>query len=200
MTKKTIAISLSSLIAGIVIGIYLFFPWVKIAEAFYYAAANKAARNGVYMTVNAIDCAGWIKKEFSYRGISAETPAARVNVSEIKVTPKITSLLGGRKQLNMAIGSGTFIPAIGESIGWTSGAAAVSFEGREIGVSDLSLAGDISVAGRAAIDASKNIPQLKDTDLLIRAPEKFDTLFSFVRMAKIVPVEKVKDGEWRIRK
>ena len=85
-------------LAGLILGIVIFFPWDALAPALFAFAAKEAASRGVYVTASSSETSGLVKKNFSYKGVNADLPVARARLSELSVEPDIlSSLLSGEK-------------------------------------------------------------------------------------------------------
>ena len=97
-------------IAGLIIGIVIFFPWDALAPALFAFAAREAASRGVYVTASSSETSGLVKKNFSYKGVNADLPVARARLSEVSVEPDIlSSLLSGEKSARLTFGRGSIV-------------------------------------------------------------------------------------------
>ena len=69
-------------LAGLIIGIAIFFPWDALGSSLFAFAAKEAASRGVYVTASSSEVSGLFKKNFSYKGVNADLPVARASLRE----------------------------------------------------------------------------------------------------------------------
>ena len=184
-------------IAGLIIGIVIFFPWDALAPALFAFAAREAASRGVYITASSSETSGLVKKNFSYKGVNADLPVARARLSELSVEPDIlSSLLSGEKSARLTFGRGSIVPVTRQPLEWNSGSAELRVTRDSVIVENISFTGPAAISGSAEISTSAM--RLVRARLLVKAPPELDRMFEMLRMAKILPLEKIKEGEWRI--
>ena len=113
-------------LAGLIIGIAIFFPWDALGSSLFAFAAKEAASRGVYVTASSSEVSGFFKKTFSYKGVNADLPVARASLREVSVEPDIlSSLLSGEKSARLTFGRGSLVPVTRQPIEWNSGSASV---------------------------------------------------------------------------
>ena len=184
-------------LAGLIIGIVIFFPWDALAPALFAFAAREAASRGVYVTASSSETSDLVKKNFSYKGVNADLPVARARLSELSVEPDIfSSLLSGEKSARLTFGRGSIVPVTRQPLEWNSGSAELRVTRDSVIVEDISFTGPTAISGSAEISTSAM--RLVRARLLVKAPPELDRMFEMLRMTKILPLEKIKDGEWRI--
>ena len=186
-------------LAGLIIGIAIFFPWDALGSSLFAFAAKEAASRGVYVTASSSEVSGVFKKNFSYKGVNADLPVARASLREVSVEPDIlSSLLSGEKSARLTFGRGSLVPVTRQPIEWNSGSASVRVTENTIIVEDISFTGPTSVSGSAEI--SPSAMRLVRARLLVKAPPELDRMFEMLRMTNMLPLKKVKEGEWRIER
>ena len=186
-------------LAGLIIGIAIFFPWNALGSSLFAFAAKEAASRGVYVTASSSEVSGFFKKNFSYKGVNADRPVARASLREVSVEPDIlSSLLSGEKSARLTFGRGSIVPVTRQPIEWNSGSASVRVTENTIIVEDISFTGPTSISGSAEI--SPSAMRLVRARLLVKAPPELDRMFEMLRMTNMLPLKKVKEGEWRIER
>lgn len=186
-------------LAGLIIGIAIFFPWNALGSSLFAFAAKEAASRGVYVTASSSEVSGLFKKNFSYKGVNADLPVARASLREVSVEPDIlSSLLSGEKSARLTFGRGSLVPVTRQPIEWNSGSASVRVTENTIIVEDISFTGPTSISGSAEI--SPSAMRLVRARLLVKAPPELDRMFEMLRMTNMLPLKKVKEGEWRIER
>lgn len=186
-------------LAGLIIGIAIFFPWDALGASLFAFAAKEAASRGVYVTASSSEVSGLFKKNFSYKGVNADLPVARASLREVSVEPDIlSSLLSGEKSARLTFGRGSLVPVTRQPIEWNSGSASVRVTENTIIVEDISFTGPTSISGSAEI--SPSAMRLVRARLLVKAPPELDRMFEMLRMTNMLPLKKVKEGEWRIER
>ena len=186
-------------LAGLIIGIAIFFPWDALGSSLFAFAAKEAASRGVYVTASSSEVSGLFKKNFSYKGVNADLPVARASLRDVSVEPDIlSSLLSGEKSARLTFGRGSLVPVTRQPIEWNSGSASVRVTENTIIVEDISFTGPTSVSGSAEI--SPSAMRLVRARLLVKAPPELDRMFEMLRMTNMLPLKKVKEGEWRIER
>lgn len=186
-------------LAGLIIGIAIFFPWDALGSSLFSFAAKEAASRGVYVTASSSEVSGLFKKNFSYKGVNADLPVARASLREVSVEPDIlSSLLSGEKSARLTFGRGSLVPVTRQPVEWNSGSASVRVTENTIIVEDISFTGPTSVSGSAEI--SPSAMRLVRARLLVKAPPELDRMFEMLRMTNMLPLKKVKEGEWRIER
>ena len=186
-------------LAGLIIGIAIFFPWDALGSSLFAFAAKEAASRGVYVTASSSEVSGLFKKNFSYKGVNADLPVARASLREVSVEPDIlSSLLSGEKSARLTFGRGSLVPVTRQPIEWNSGSASVRVTENTIIVEDISFTGPSSIPGSPEI--SPSAMRLVRARLLVKAPPELDRMFEMLRMTNMLPLKKVKEGEWRIER
>lgn len=186
-------------LAGLIIGIAIFFPWNALGSSLFAFAAKEAASRGVYVTASSSEVSGLFKKNFSYKGVNADLPVARASLREVSVEPDIlSSLLSGEKSARLTFGRGSLVPVTRQPVEWNSGSASVRVTENTIIVEDISFTGPTSISGSAEI--SPSAMRLVRARLLVKAPPELDRMFEMLRMTNMLPLKKVKEGEWRIER
>ena len=196
--KKNLLRAVAAL-AGLIIGIAIFFPWDALGSSLFAFAAKEAASRGVYVTASSSEVSGLFKKNFSYKGVNADLPVARASLREVSVEPDIlSSLLSGEKSARLTFGRGSLVPVTRQPVEWNSGSASVRVTENTIIVEDISFTGPTSISGSAEI--SPSAMRLVRARLLVKAPPELDRMFEMLRMTNMLPLKKVKEGEWRIER
>ena len=196
--KKTL-LRIAAALAGLALGIIIFFPWNSLGSSLFAFAAKEAASRGVYVTASSSETSGLFKKTFSYRGVTADLPAARASLREVSVEPEIlSSLLSGEKSARLTFGRGSVVPVTRQPIEWNSGSADVRVTENTVIVENISFTGPTSISGSAEI--SPSAMRLVRARLLVKAPPELDRMFEMLRMTNMLPLRKVKEGEWRIER
>lgn len=186
-------------LAGLIIGIAIFFPWDALGSSLFAFAAKEAASRGVYVMASSSEVSGLFKKNFSYKGVNADLPVARASLREVSVEPDIlSSLLSGEKSARLTFGRGSIVPVTRQPIEWNSGSASVRVTENTIIVEDISFTGPTSISGSAEI--SPSAIRLVRARLRVKAPPELDRMFEMLRMTNMLPLKKVKEGEWRIER
>lgn len=186
-------------LAGLIIGIAIFFPWDALGSSLFAFAAKEVASRGVYVTASSSEVSGLFKKNFSYKGVNADLPVARASLREVSVEPDIlSSLLSGEKSARLTFGRGSLVPVTRQPVEWNSGSAFVRVTENTIIVEDISFTGPTSISGSAEI--SPSAMRLVRARLLVKAPPELDRMFEMLRMTNMLPLKKVKEGEWRIER
>lgn len=186
-------------LAGLIIGIAIFFPWNALGSSLFAFAAKEAASRGVYVTASSSEVSGLFKKNFSYKGVNADLPVARASLRDVSVEPDIlSSLLSGEKSARLTFGRGSLVPVTRQPVEWNSGSASVRVTENTIIVEDISFTGPTSISGSAEI--SPSAMRLVRARLLVKAPPELDRMFEMLRMTNMLPLKKVKEGEWRIER
>ena len=186
-------------LAGLIIGIAIFFPWDALGSSLFAFAAKEAASRGVYVTASSSEVSGLFKKNFAYKGVNADLPVARASLREVSVEPDIlSSLLSGEKSARLTFGRGSLVPVTRQPVEWNSGSASVRVTENTIIVEDISFTGPTSVSGSAEI--SPSAMRLVRARLLVKTPPELDRMFEMLRMTNMLPLKKVKEGEWRIER
>ena len=135
-------------LAGLIIGIAIFFPWNALGSSLFAFAAKEAASRGVYVTASSSEVSGLFKKNFSYKGVNADLPVARASLREVSVEPDIlSSLLSGEKSARLTFGRGSLVPVTRQPIEWNSGSASVRVTENTVIVEDISFTGPTSISG-----------------------------------------------------
>ena len=189
-------------LAGLIIGIAIFFPWDALGSSLFAFAAKEAASRGVYVTASSSEVSGLFKKPFSYKGVNADLPVARASLREVSVEPDIlSSLLSGEKSARLTFGRGSLVPVTRQPVEWNSGSVSVRVTENTIIVEDISFTGPTSISGSAEI-ARRLAARLADDGevFLVKAPPELDRMFEMLRMTNMLPLKKIKEGEWRIER
>lgn len=185
--------------AGLLCGVMLFFPWNSVADTAAAVLTKTAAGRGVYVTVDSTSAYGVFSKSFSYGGVGIDLPMAKVNLREVTVTPSIlSSLFSGEKRARLTFGRGSVLPVTRQELAWNSGSADVTVTDRSFLLENISFAGKTAVTGYAEI--SRANLKLTKARLLVKVPEELDRMLELARMANMLPLTKIKNGEWRIER
>ena len=196
--KKNILRAAAAL-AGLITGIIIFFPWNMLASSIFAFAAKEAASRGVYLAASSSETSGIFEKTFIFRGVTADLPVARASLREVGVAPDIpASLLSGEKRARLTFGRGSVVPVTRQTIEWNSGSAGVRVTADRVIIEDVSFTGPTSVSGSAEISISAM--RFERARLLVKAPPELDRMFEMLRMTNMLPLKKVKEGEWRIER
>lgn len=196
--KKNL-LRIAAALAGIIIGIIIFFPWSALAPSLFSLAAKEAASRGIYVTASSSETSGFFKKTFLFRGVNADMPVARASMREVGVEPDILQwLLSGEKSARLTFGRGAVVPVTRQPIEWNSGSVEVRVASDTVILENMSFTGPTSISGSAEI----SLPAMRfvRARLLVKAPPELDRMFEMLRMTNMLPLKKVKEGEWRIER
>lgn len=186
-------------IAGLIVGIFIFFPWRTLGSSLFALAAREAASRGVYLTASSSDVSGIFSKTFSYSGVGADLPAARLSVRELSVAPDIlSSLFSEEKSARLTVGRGSLVPVTRQAVEWNRGEADVRVTPRAVILDNISFTGPSSISGSAEI--SLGSMRIARARLLVRVPPELDRMLEMLKTANMLPLKKIKDGEWRIER
>lgn len=185
--------------AGLIIGIFIFFPWNTLGSALLSIAAGEAASRGIFLTASSSEVSGVLSKTFFYRGITADLPAARVTVSGAGIEPALlSSLTSGGAKAHITFGRGSVVPVTRQAIEWDGGEADVFVTQESVAVSGISFTGPTSLSG--SLEIRRASMTLAACRLTVKAPPELDGMFEMLRMANLLPLKKIKEGEWRIER
>ena len=199
MTIRKYLLGALAVTLGLLMGVTLFFPWDSVASSLFLTVADKAASRGIYVTASSAGSQGIFKKSFIYRGLNADLPMAKANLTEVTVTPDIiSSMTTDVKRARVTFGKGSIIPVTRQSIGWNSGSAYVAASKNQIILEDISFSGPATITGSAEVSISPL--KLTHARLLVKVPKELDIMFNMLKMTNILPLKKVRDGEWRIER
>ncbi len=184
---------------GFILGIVLFFPWQSIGDYVMSRGLAVAAENGIYATVEGCDAEGLIDKEFVYQSITADFPVFRFSVGEIRVNPAfISSILSRKFSCSVKLGRGEIMPVTRQKLEWTSASAAIFVEKEFISVRDIAFFGNFSARG--FFEISRETGQILRANMVLHLPEDMDRAFEMLSRSGMVPLTKIKTGEWKVER
>ena len=186
------------LIAGLAIGFYCCFPWDSIAENAFSKAVIRVSEKGIYLTKSSTDTSGIVDKTFTYNGVTAELPFAKLKINNLSVTPKTFSFMSDSKEAHVTLRNVILVAITRHEFSLRSARADVTYNENNVKLENIAVSGDISVRGSAEIDMTEK--KLVKAALIVNAPPVFDRVMNMARLARIAPMQKIKDGEWRITK
>ncbi|MDO5114975.1 MAG: type II secretion system protein GspN [Synergistaceae bacterium] len=196
--KKFIRYSLAALL-GLICGLLLFFPWTTLAGTISSLAATAAAENGIYLTVGSSRAEGILFKKFSYSAINADFPVLRGSLRELTVAPSfISSLFSDEKSARLTFGRGSVVPVTRQELNWNAGAADVILKAESLLVENISFTGESSLSGFAEL--SRSDFRIIRANLLVKVPAELDRMLEMMQKTNMIPLTKVKSGEWRIER
>ena len=198
--KKLSAWKLTLLgIAGFALGAVLFLPWDALCGYVMSKGLSVAAENGIYGVVQDNYTEGLLDKEFIYRGVQADFPVFRFSSREIRVNPAVIStIFKAAPTASLTFGRGEIVPVTRQKLEWNSGSANVSLKGGVISVSDIEFAGKFSARG--FVDISAETGKISRANLTLKVPEDLDRAMKMLGTSGMLPVSKLRAGEWKVEK
>ncbi|MEG1912637.1 MAG: type II secretion system protein GspN [Cloacibacillus sp.] len=192
--KKILAV-----VAGLLAALLLFFPWDTLASFVFAAGARVAAENGIYATAASSETSGIFSKSFTYGGLKADFPVFRVTTRELTVTPNIiSSVFSATKSCSISTGKGSIIPVTRQAMEWNSGAADISVTAESIIIQNIAFTGKTSISG--FVEISRATSKMTRAKVLLKVPQELDRMLNIVGMTGMLPLSRIKDGEWRIER
>jgi hypothetical protein len=188
----------AALFAGLITGLFIFFPWNAAATFAVNGAMDKAARSGIYITAGDRYIEGATSKTVVLRSVKADFPVFSVSLSELRITPSLLTLLFGGARFDVKTGRGALVPMMGEKLEWMSSEAAVAENGGNLSVSDIKMTGKLSASGFLELSPEKG--KITKADLKIKSPPEADMMFRMAAASGLIPISSAKPGEWRIER
>lgn len=184
---------------GLIIGIFLFFPWNTLAATILAAGSRAASANGIFLTAVSSEASGVFSKHFIYGGVKADFPIFRFTAREITVSPNIlSSVFTSAKSGRVSISRGSVIPVTRQALEWNEGTADFSVKKDSILIENISFSGKTSVTG--FMEISRATAKITRARMLIKVPPELDRMLNMVSMTGMIPLSKIKNGEWRIER
>ena len=184
---------------GFIAAGFLFFPWNAIGDYLMARGLTAAAKNGIYAAVAANSAQGVIDKEFVYQKVTADFPVFRFSASQMIVNPgMIRTIATAKPSCKIQLGRGEIIPVTRQKLEWVSGAADISVSGGIIYVSNIDFKGKFSANGFLEISAETG--KMSRANMTLRVPQEMDRAFEMLGSSGMVPITKVKAGEWKVER
>ncbi|MDD7648590.1 type II secretion system protein GspN [Cloacibacillus porcorum] len=196
--KKTLR-GAAAVIAGLFCGLLVFFPWSSLAGTSASMAMSAAAENGIFLTVASSGVSGLFSKSFIYNGVNADFPVFRFSAGEVTFTPSIiSSLFSQTKSCRLEMGRGSLVPVTRQALEWNGGTADISLTPQSLMIENIAFTGKTSVTGFAEL--SRETGKLTRAKMLLKVPAELDRALEMAGKMGMVPLTKVKSGEWRIER
>ena len=190
---KRLLIKALVLTAGIIMGLLLFFPWNNASETLLSVASRVMADNGIFVTVKDSEVSGIFSKNFTYRGINADFPVFRITLREATLTPSIiSSLFSGKRSW------GSLVPVTRQPLEWNSGEAELTLTQEGLLLEDISFTGKTSITG--FMEISRVTMKIARAKLLLKVQPELDRVLEMISRTGMLPLSKIKNGEWRIER
>lgn len=186
-------------VVGFIIGVLIFFPWQSLGDYIMSRGLAVAAENGIYASVEDSYTEGVIDKVIVYRRVTADFPVFRLSAGEISINPAfISSLLTGKLSCSIKLGRGEIMPVTRQKLEWSSGSASISVEKEIISVRDIEFLGKFSARG--FFEISTQTGRIARANMVLHIPQEMDRAFEMLGKSGMVPVNKVKSGEWKVER
>ena len=196
---KRLLIKALVLTAGIIMGLLLFFPWNNASETLLSVASRVMADNGIFVTVKDSEVSGVFSKNFTYRGINADFPVFRITLREATLTPSIiSSLFSGKRSCHITVGRGSLVPVTRQPLEWNSGEAELTLTQEGLLLEDISFTGKTSITG--FMEISRVTMKIARAKLLLKVQPELDRVLEMISRTGMLPLSKIKNGEWRIER
>lgn len=196
--SSVVKIALSCL-AGLAVGMLVFFPWRSVGD---YAAAKglaTAASNGVYASIQSYSSDGLFDKQFMYRGVIADFPVFRFSAGDVVVDPlMLRSILKFTPTCTVKLGKGEIIPLTRQKLAWKSGSMNVALGKDTVSITEIWLTGDFSARG--FLEVSKETGKIARANLTLKVPADMDRALEIFGSNGILPLTKIRDGEWKVER
>lgn len=198
--KKFGALKLTLIgILGFAIGAVFFFPWNAVCDYVMAKGLSVAAENGIYGTVQDNYTEGFLDREFVYRGVQADFPVFRLTSREIHVNPAVFStIFKAAPTASLTFGRGEITPVTRQKLEWNSGAANVSVKSGIMSVRDIEFTGKFSARG--FVEFSAETGKISRANLTLKVPEDMDRAIQMLGTTGMLPVSKIRSGEWKVEK
>ncbi|MDL2297554.1 hypothetical protein LJC40_00205 [Synergistaceae bacterium OttesenSCG-928-D05] len=183
---------------GLILGLLLFLPWQAIGDYAIEKGLTRAAEKNIYATVNSHTVEGVFNKVFVLRGIRVDYPVFSITLRELRIDPHMLGLLSASQEVDLVIGRGELIPVTRQSLEWNSGTAKVTRRGEIISFNEVDIKGAFSAKGSLAFSTATG--KLTSGALTLTVPVTMDRALQMVSGSGLVPLRKIKDGEWRIER
>lgn len=185
-------------VAGLLLGFYISLPWGAVGDYAVATILNKAAGNRVYATVANHSVEGFFSKTLVMCGIRVDYPVASITLRELCVTPHLLSLLLSAQTVDLTLGRAELTFVTRQSLEWNSGTAKITKRGDVVAFEEIDIRGAFSVTG--SLDFSTATGQLGAANLTVILPETMDRALQMLSGSGLLPLRKVKNGEWRIER
>jgi len=186
-------------LAGLAAGIILFAPWDSLADYAVARGLARAAENGIYGVVREVGTEGLIDKEFVCRGLQLDFPVFRVAADDMSVNPAVLhALFTGRPEASVTFGRGELVPVTRQKLEWNSGSASVSVRNGVVSLSDIEFTGKFSARG--FLDFSTETNRITRANLTVKVPEDMDRALQMLGGSGMLPISKVRAGEWKVER
>lgn len=196
---KALSLKILALAAGIVAAALIFFPWNSLGGTIFALGARAAADNGIFVTSRSAETSGVFSKRFTYSSVNADFPLFRFTASEVSVTPSIlSSIFSSEKKCTLSFGRGSVTPVTRQSLEWNSGTADVTLSPTSVLLENISFAGKMSATG--FIEISRETSRIARARVLLKVPSELDRVLEMASRSGMMPISKIKSGEWRIER
>ncbi len=188
-----------AVIVGLFIGIVLFFPWQILGETIFSIGARLAAQNGIFVTASSSETSGLFSKHFTYGGVKADFPIFRFTAREVRITPSIiSSVFTSTKSGTVSVSRGSVIPVTRQALEWDEGTADFALTPSLLTLQNISFTGPAVITG--FLEISRETAKITRARLLLKVPAELDRMLNMISMTGMLPLSKVKPGEWRIER
>ncbi|MCE5202224.1 MAG: hypothetical protein LLF78_06915 [Synergistaceae bacterium] len=186
-------------ILGFFVGLLIFLPFDAVCDYLMVKVLGRAAENGIYASVQYHSAEGIFNKEFVCRGIQADFPVFRFSSSEVRIAPSfIRSLLSGSRICTVSTGRGDMVSVMRQKLEWTEGKADVAVDDDKVSISNIELNGNFSVRGFIEFSAATGV--MEHANLMIKVPGEMDRALQMLGSGGMIPISRIKEGEWKVEK
>ena len=184
-------------LAGFIAGIFLFLPWDSFADYAVVRGLERAAENGIYGVVRETDTEGFFNRVFVCRDIQLDFPVFRFVAREMSVDPAMLgTLLSRTPAASVSFGRGELTPVTRQKLEWNSGYADVSVKNGVVSLSNIEFTGKFSAHG--FLDFSTESRRIMRANLTVKVPEDMDRALQMLGSGGVLPLSKIRAGEWKV--
>lgn len=188
---------IAAVLTGLICAAMIFFPWDTFARATAARVTKAAADNGIWLTTRGFEVNGTFTKNFVLRSVKADLQLMRFGADEVTITQTLLSaLFPTDKKFHVQMGRGALIPVMQVPLEWDRGSADALITDDLLRIENISITGKISVMGTAEFSRTRST--LTRVKMLIRVPPEIERTLDAAAKMRVMPLRKVKDGEWRL--
>ena len=184
-------------LAGLAAGTFLFLPWNQLADYAVVRGLDRAAQNGIYGVVRETGTEGFFDRQLVCRGVQLDFPVFRFTAREVSVDPALLStLLSRTPAASVTFGRGELTPVTRQKLEWNSGTADVSVKNGVVSLSNIEFTGKFSARG--FLDFSLESKRIARANLTVKVPEDLDRALQMLAGGGVLPLSKIRAGEWKV--